>query len=196
MPAVSNLGAQIERALTGRLSAPMAPPDLRGRLLAVQAEYGSGTKAARAVGVSESTWRRWRVAAGLSTSSYQRSGRRAPGSAQPAGPTLGRLVERAEAAVRGRAIVNRPSDRSIVVKASHPAGADEGRKRTIPARALELRPGTADKVVQAYISGGADEAARAFLRGVRNDYFGPALAYDGPDPPDPGYGLTVTSIIF
>lgn len=189
---MSNLGAQIEQGLTGRTVPPAATAGLAARLLLVQEREGSNVKSAKAAGVSEATWRRWRITAGLGTSRYTHRGR-SPGT-NPSARHAARLAELAEAAVRDRAIVNRPTDYSIVVKAQHPEGADEGRPRTIPARALELRPGTADAVVRAYIEGGPDDAAREFLRGIRNDYFGPALAYDGPDPEE-GYGLVVTQWI-
>jgi hypothetical protein len=154
----------VETALTGRAGPPTT--SVRDQLQALQREHGSGRAAARQMGISEGTWRRWWAGAGLPA---PKGGTGSKG-AKPSGKNQAKLAAAAAAPLRAAAIVNRPSDQTIRHPGRH-RGADHRRVRTATATSMRIRPGTADAITDAYVTGGAAAAAAALQRGIGDDFW-------------------------
>lgn len=113
----------------------------------MKATHGSRRAAARAAGVSESTWRRWEK------------------GAKPKADNRGKIMK---AGRENRLSPDGPTDRSVRVKTTD---AGTQRNRTLDASALKITPGTMDRVRQAMISGDANGMANAFVGGVGSDWY-------------------------
>lgn len=141
----------------------------------IQAQAGSGRKAAKLVGVGETTWRRWRS-----------------GSTTPKVENLAK-VGSAVRAVRADTKPFNPGGFTIKTK-----GKDD-RGRTITGRQLGLTPVDGRRIDRAYTSGGADAAAVAFIAAVRGhddwyaDYLDDLLYEDAPDDDADAYAAGSTS---
>lgn len=156
MDARTALGAFFESAYGG------SRIDLDVLMAEIQAQAGSGRKAAKLVGVGETTWRRWR------------SGGTVP---KPANLLK---VGSAVRAVRADAKPFNPKSFQIKTK-----GKDQ-RKRTITGGQLKLTAADARRIDAAYREGGGDRAAVVFIAAVRGhdawygDYLDDLL-YEGHD---------------
>lgn len=162
-------------------------PSLAGQLAAVQAQAGSGRKAAKLAGVSEATWRRWKLGttqpkpAGL-------AGLAAAFGALPAKVQRMASIDQAAAA--------RLRNGNITLNVEQNGGKEHGRDRKITGAGLRLRQDTGDKVIDRIIAGDDRGAARAFIDGIQDDFYHDWFEFDEfPDDADgdDGYGLTAYS---
>lgn len=136
---MSKLGERVESMLVGDARPPASFRDL---LLAVERNAGSGRKAAAAVGVPETTWRRWKAGA------KPKGGR---------GSLVGREFRRQALSP------TRPTDGTLTLKVTQ-----QGRERTLKPSSLDLAPGTMDRVAATFIATGDRERAAAALVGGVN----------------------------
>lgn len=126
----------------------------------VQAQFGSGRAAARALGLgSEATWRRWRA------------GQTSPNAANLAKLESVALDVRAER--RGHRID------SMTIKATQKAKdpKESGRQRTLDRTNLRLAPGAGERVARQYYRNGAEAAAVQYVKEVgERTFYAPMLA--------------------
>lgn len=136
---MSDLGRAVERILTGGTSAP----SFQEQLGALVAHEGSGRAAARALGVSEATVRRWRK-----------------GTVPKAGNMA--AFDRVARDLRARQITNA----DLRIRTSESDGRGGRRERELTAKHLRLGDQAAADVRRAYVDGGADAAARALYKAI------------------------------
>jgi hypothetical protein len=130
--------------------------------------YGSNRKAAAALGINETQFRR-----------------ALNGQVTPKASTLG-VFERGQRALSARSGFSN-ADIRLTVTERRPARSKGGggREREIDARKLRMDDGAADRIRQAYVAGGQDGAIRAFLGEIkeRTGHYRRWLAPDGYGPP-------------
>lgn len=166
MPAQSPLGKLIEaRYGAGRVSL--------GQLMEeIQRVAGSGRKAAKMVGVGETTWRRWR--SGGTT------------------PKVANLIK-VEAAVRAVRAANKPltlGSLSLETQDKH----DE-RERTLRGRQLFDSQADLDAVQNAYVADGPDAAASVFVGRIKDRFYRDYFRGNDVDDSDIGdYGGSIQSM--
>lgn len=172
---MSDIGDRLEKILTGQdmTSAPRAT--LREKLAELRDHYGSGRKAAAAMGINESVFRR-----ALS------------GQTKAPKPATAGAAEQVIRSLGARQISN--ADLKIPVT---PKGG-AGRARELKATNLRITdPGAAEKIRQAYVSGGKEAAAAVFLKLVGDQHYRSWLCPDslrdavGADEPGDDYGYNV-----
>lgn len=147
---------------------------LRQLMDEVQAVAGSGRKAAKLVGVGETTWRRWRS-----------------GDTTPKPENFTKL----DWAFRGVRVDNAGPLNPATVKIKTTDKNDPNRHRTVNGNQLRLGP--LDRVADAYRAGDPERAARAFLGAIRESWYRGYFAASGPDAaPGDEYGGIVDSIEF
>lgn len=148
-----SLGEEIERALTGGRG---GRDTFGAKLAAIREQYPSRRAMAKGTGIPETTLRRW-----------DSQGLTSKGQAANAG----RLDAAYRAAILNRATMERWRADGMVI---HVAGVpDHGRatNRSVNANQLRLRPGTGDKVVDKFMAGDNAGAARAFIAGIRDEWY-------------------------
>lgn len=148
--------------------------DLHVLMAEIQAQAGSGRKAAKLVGVGEATWRRWRS-----------------GGTQPKPENLAK-VGSAVRAVRADAKPFNPAAFRIETRSK------DQRDRKLTGPQLRLDATDARRIDRAYVAGGGEAAAAAFVAAVRvrddwwADYLDDLLYEDAPDDED-SYGASYAS---
>lgn len=166
MSARTPLGKVIERAYGG------SRVDLGVLMAEIQARAGSGRKAAKLVGVGETTWRRWRA-----------------GNTTPKPHNLARVKD----AVRGVRAAERPLSTMLKLKTKD---VHDGRERTITGRQLGLTDADIERIEIAYVDEGPDAAAQRLVDAIEDDFYHDYLedlTSEGYEPDDDGYGGTVAS---
>lgn len=145
---MTDLGDVVGELLTGR-PAGVEAPTLRERLAALREHYGSGRKAASAIGMSESVFRR-------ALSGQTR---------EPKTATVGRV----DAGLRALG-VRRFDNADIRINVTPRRG--HGRERELKAKNLRIvDPQAAGRVQQAYVRGGQEEAAKQLLREIKDRHY-------------------------
>lgn len=148
---MSDLGKAVERMLTGSAGAPTFGETLR----AYVADAGSGRAAARALGVSASTVRRW-LAGGSPSAAYADR------------------FDRAARAMRSRTITN---DQVLIrTRERDSRGRGGTRDRELRAKNLGLSEGAAERVRDAYVAGGAEAAAKRLVEETNTRFYRTMLA--------------------
>lgn len=126
-------------------------------------QHGSVRAAGRALGIPESTLRRWGKG-------------NAPSS---------RSISRVETAARSLHLRSIDPDKFRFVVKDRPDRDGRERVRELSAQQLQLRPGTLERMRDAHLRGDHEAAAKAFLGGVGNDWYrqwltpGSTLAHTG-----------------
>ena len=166
MAAISPLGKAIERTYGG------SRVGLDALMAEIQAQAGSGRKAAKLVGVGETTWRRWR------------SGNTTP---KPANLT------KVTSAVRGVRAASRPLSAGglrLKTRDRH-----DGRERTIRGGQLGLSDSDIMRIEEAYIADGPDAAAEAFVDAIDDEFYHDYFDGEQHEEAEAGeYGGTVSTI--
>lgn len=124
------------------------------QLRALKQEYGTVTALAKGLGVDRRTIQRWETGA-----------IRAPKASTA--EKVGR--EYRDKRSQGRVV---PSDSNV--KVGYSMGGKKGRgtrKYTVDGTHLDLRPGTMDQARKAFVVGGGEAAAKAFVDGIRDDWY-------------------------
>jgi hypothetical protein len=166
MAARTPLGKVLERGYGG------TRVDLGVLMAEIQAQAGSGRKAAKLVGVGETTWRRWRA-----------------GNTTPKPENLTRVKD----AVRGVRAAQRPLSTLIQLKTKD---VHDGRERKIGGRQLGLTDADIERIETAYVAHGPDAAARVFVAAIEDDFYHDYFedtATEGYAPDDDDYGGLVSS---
>jgi hypothetical protein len=166
MAARTPLGKVLERGYGG------SRVDLGVLMAEIQSRAGSGRKAAKLVGVGETTWRRWRA-----------------GNTTPRPENLGRVKN----AVRAVRAAERPLSTLIQLKTKD---VHDGRERKISGRQLGLTDADIERVETAYVTQGPDAAAQVFVAAIEDDFYHDYLEdllTEGYEPDDESYGGTVSS---
>lgn len=171
MSAKSPLGKLIQEAYGGS-----EPVELGALMNEIQRQAGSGRKAAKMVGVGETTWRRWK------------SGNTTPKAVN---------LFKAQSAVRAVRAANYP----LTVERLRFKMQDrrENRSRTIRGQQLGLRAMDVAAVQRVYIQDGPDAAAMAMIQVIRDDFYQDYFKglhlpeEDQPDDPE-AYGGTVVAV--
>jgi len=160
-----SIGRQVERWLTGE------PPGAgqattHERLVAFEADVGSGRAAARRIGIAESTWRGWKKGAsprGANREKYQRAERDARAAA-----TLDLQKIRVDFVQKER---KRPD-----------------RARSLDARQLRIAdPAAGQRIRDAYVAGGAAAAGKALIAEIKDPWYAEQLDLADQDQGDYGF---------
>lgn len=155
---MSDLGRAVERLLTGSTDAP----DFREALREYVAEAGSGRRAAKRLGVAESTLRRWRD------------------GATPR-PAMRAAFEGAARAMYARNL----TAGQVVIRATEQGERGRRREREITGKNLRIDDAAAGRVRDAYVSGGREAAAKQLVKetpvSFYKTYLGAGLGGDGDD---------------
>lgn len=153
---MSDLGDRMDKIFTGRDGGEGQRPTVREIALAAREEFGSGRKAAKAMGMAESTFRgvvsgRTKAPKPATVSAFERIGR-----------------------VMGtRRISNDDIRIPVTPKVGH------GRERELRARNLRMTdPKAADRIRDAYIRGGKEEAAKQVIREIHDEHYRQFLTPD------------------
>ena len=146
---MSDLGRAVEKLLTGST----APPGFRDALREFVSEAGSGRRAARQLGVAESTLRRWRDGA-------------APR------PAMRDRFEQAARSMYARDL------KAGQVKIRSEERGDRGRRREreITGKNLRLDDAAAGRVRDAYVTGGREAAAKQLVKETPVSFYKTYLA--------------------
>lgn len=149
---MSDLGDRIEKILTGRDGGAGAPPTLRELAQGLRDHFGSGRRAAKELGVNESTFRR--ILSGRTKA--------------PKAETVGAFDQ------VGRRVGSRGIDLDAIkipvqtVK----AGRRHGQQRELRARNLKITdPKAADRIRSAYVAGGKEAAAKQLIREIKDPHY-------------------------
>lgn len=179
---------EVYYALTGGRS--RGGSSFGARLEAIVAEAGSGRKAAKLLGIGETTLREWRKGRGSKTAAG-RAAREA------------RLDKLSRAAMANPAVMDRWRNNNISVIVTNVPGRGGG-TRTLGAGALNLAPGTGANVVRHWLAGRDREAAQAFRAGIRDPWYRDVmfgewmddddLAYEGDAYDDTDYAVGVAGV--
>lgn len=138
----------------------------REQMDVIERAAGSVTAAAREVGVDRRTWQRWRTGT----------------IRAPRAERVERVSLTARIAQMPRAT---PTDASVRLNTQEPTG----RRRSLGASNLQIRPGTMDDTRSTWLATGDGEAtARAFRDGVGDEFYRDTYLTDDPDSLDPEYG--------
>jgi hypothetical protein len=190
-----SLADEIGRALS---TSGGVPTSLGQMIRELEQRAGSGRKAAAAAGIPETSWRRLKKGAAAerpSAATQRMQQRRAPA-------LMG--------ALRGMRLDKATADRwrrdDIRVTVNEPGGSARrpGGTRTIKASALDLKPGTGKKMIDAHLRGDNVAAAKAFVAGIRDDFYSSKmfgdwlddddLQYEGDGYDDADYAVSVAGI--
>lgn len=149
---LEGLGVQLHALITGGRS--QATETGRQALGAIERAAGSGRRAAAMVGVSPSTWRRWKAGGGRSAHSTE----------------LLKVAARIIRVPAGREARIRGGDRGVTVPITYKN--DPTRQRDVGAGSLGLTPGTLGRVLDVYFSGGNNhDMGKAFTDGITDPFY-------------------------
>jgi hypothetical protein len=135
----------------------------------MEAQYGSGRRAAKAAGIPESTWRGMKKV-----------------DRHPK-PATAEKLERVTRETLGRHIRN--EDIKIKVRQQ-----GDRKDRTLTAKNLKLGEGAADAIRQAYVEGGSEAAAKELINQTRDHWYKDQLSAEYSENYSDDYGYNILSV--